>query len=108
MKLNTLKNRLKGFPKVKNMDSSSYNGGTVPNQFIIEFDNGAIFQSYDSIIAVEITTKVRGEEGFEKKIYLTEDWDYSKTTNKYRNQFLGENLAETREKIKNKEYQIVD
>ena len=107
MKLNTLKKRLKGFAKIENMESPSYNGGTVANQFIIKFDNGCVFQSYDSIIAVEIEEKVRGEQGYKKKVYLTKDWDYSKTTGKYRNQFLGENIAETREKIKNKEYQIL-
>ena len=36
MKLETLKKRLKGFGKIKNMDT--------PNQFIIEFDNGKIFR----------------------------------------------------------------
>ena len=35
-------------------------------------------------------------------------WDYSKTTGKYRNQFLGETKAETEKKIKSGEYQLVD
>lgn len=108
MKLDTLKKRLKGFAKIENMESPSYNGGTVANQFLIQFDNGTVFQSYDSIIAIEITEKIRGKGTYEKKTYLTKEWDYSRTTGKYRNQFLGENIAETREKIKNKEYQIVD
>jgi hypothetical protein len=108
MKLDTLKKRLKGFAKIENMERPSYYGETAASQFIIKFDNGCVFQSFDSIIAVEIEEKVRGEQGYEKKVYLTKDWDYSKTTGKYRNKFLSEGIAETREKIKSGEYQIVN
>ena len=90
MKLETLKKRLKGFGKIKNMDT--------PNQFIIEFDNGKIFQSYNTIIAVVLN----------QQIYLTKSWDYSKTTGKYRNIFLNENKTETIQKIKNGEYKLID
>ena len=41
------------------------------------------------------------------KTYLTNDWDYSVTTGKYRNQFLGEGIKETREKIANGTYKIL-
>ena len=52
-----------------------------PNQFIIYNDDGSeYFQSYKSIIA----KKQNGN------IYLDSYyWDYSKTTSKYRNMFLG-------------------
>lgn len=52
-----------------------------PNQFIIYNDDGSeYFQSYKSIIA----KKHNGN------IYLDSHyWDYSKTTSKYRNIFLG-------------------
>ena len=38
------------------------------------------------------------------KIY----WDYSRTTGKYRNQFLGEDIETTRKKIKSGEYRLAD
>lgn len=82
---------------VRNMISNS-SGREVANQFIIIDDEGnTFFQSYDSII-VKLDRK-------NNKIYLDEYyWDYSKTTGKYRNQFLGEIKKETEEKIKNGKY----
>ena len=64
-------------------------GRRIPNQFIIQTDNGIYFQSYRSIIA-------RVNDGLIEldKRY----WDYSKTTGKYRNIFLGENKKETQKK----------
>jgi hypothetical protein len=84
--------------KVSNMESR--NGRDVPNQFIIEGDNGdTIFQSYRSIIA-------KKEGG---KVYLDEVyWNYSVTTRKYRNMFLGESKKETERKIKNGEYVLTN
>jgi hypothetical protein len=80
--------------KVENMTSPQ--GNKVANQFIItDDDNNDYFQSYRSIIA----KRSRG------KIYLDEYyWDYSRTTGKYRNEFLNEGIAETRAKIKSGEY----
>lgn len=84
---------------VRNMESSS--GNTIFNQFIITDNRGnEYFQSYNSIIAK------RDKNG---KITLDEKhWDYSVTTGKYRNYFLNENTAETREKIKNKTYKLAN
>lgn len=65
--------------KVKNMISRT-SGREVANQFIITDGNKITFQSYSSPI-VEID-KDNG------KITVFEDWDYSKTTGKYRNQFM--------------------
>ena len=82
--------------KVENIINN--NGNVVPNQFIIYEDNGDItFQSYDSIIC-----QIRdGALGYEKVVVFGSDWDYSTTTNKYRNQFLMDNglsiLATTRD-----------
>ena len=54
-----------------------------------------VFQSYDKVIAVKV----------DGAFYLDENyWDYSKTTGKYRNQFLGETKKETEVKIKSGEY----
>lgn len=84
--------------KVENMTSPQ--GNKVANQFIITDDNNNdYFQSYRSIIA-------KRSQG---KIYLDEYyWDYSRTTGKYRNEFLGEGIAETRAKIKSGEYILAD
>ena len=74
---------------------TSARGNTVPNQFIITDNGDEYFQSYRSIIA-------KRSKG---KIYLDDYyWDYSVTTGKYRNEFLNEYTAETREKIASGEY----
>jgi|TARA_R100001163_G_C5040214_1_gene178522 hypothetical protein len=79
--------------KVENMYSP--NGNKVANQFIITDNGDEYFQSYKSIIA-------KRSKG---KIYLDDYyWDYSTTTGKYRNQFLGEGIADTRKKIASGEY----
>jgi len=79
--------------KVENMTSSQ--GNKVANQFLITDNGNEYFQSYRSMIA----KKSQG------KIYLDEYyWDYSVTTGKYRNIFLGEGIAETRKKIASGEY----
>ena len=92
--------------KVQNMTSSR--GNSVPNQFIITHAgqvrfgeeitvNGCdVFQSYDSIIAIKSDCN---------EVYLdSRYWDYSVTTGKYRNQFLGETKKETERKIASGEY----
>lgn len=83
--------------KVKNMTSS--NGNFVANQFIIIDNNATYFQSYNSIIA-----KIEIIEG-SKKVFLDEYYyNYSRTTSKYRNLFLGEVTKDIERKIKEKEY----
>jgi len=83
--------------KVENMKSAR--GNKVPNQFIITDNGDEYFQSYRSIIA-------KRSEG---KIYLDNYyWDYSVTTGKYRNEFLGEGIAETRKKIASGEYVLTN
>ncbi len=84
--------------KVQNMTSS--NGNKVANQFIIFTDTGSIFQSYDSVIAIQ--------EAGKKTRLDARKWDCSKTTGKYRNQFLGENKAETERKIKDGTYTLAN
>ena len=95
MKLVTLKKRLKGFANVKNMDGSS---GKVPNQFEITFNNGKVFKSYHSIIAIK----------YKGKVYLTDKYNYSKTTMKYLKQFLGHGIGETRKAIKEGKYKLLN
>lgn len=62
----------------------------VPNQIVIYADEGTYFQSYDSIIVF------KDNEG---NVFLGKDWDYSRTTAKYRNKFLNENAQETQRKL---------
>ena len=95
--------------KVRNMTSSK--GNKIANQFIIsdvvnEMSGNAIeyFQSYNTIIAkrdcFRANTKTR-------QVWLdAEKWDYSKTTGKYRNLFLGETKAQTQKKIDSGEYKL--
>lgn len=85
--------------KVTNLTSSR--GNTIANQFRIENDKEVFFQSYDSIIIkIDKTTN---------KTYLdTKYWDYSQTTGKYRNIFLGEDKKTTEKKIKEGIYTLTD
>jgi len=85
--------------KVENMKTS--NGNAVVNQFIIRDDEGNVFfQSYDSIIAkIDKFSNVTLDERY---------WDYSSTTGKYRNMFLGEGINEARKNIKEGIYKLAD
>ena len=102
--------------KVSNFTSS--NGNKVANQFIIErFVNHGdannlpmvtvketVFQSYDSVIARRTSDPCGGDFVELDRVY----WDYSKTTSKYRNQFLRETKKETEKKIASGEYVLTD
>lgn len=77
----------------------SYLGNAIPNQFIIETDDGIYFQSYNSIIAFKRNGRVFLDDNY---------WGYSVTTGKYRNIFLNETKKETEKKIKMGVYQLVD
>lgn len=80
--------------KVRNLESSR--GNTVPNQFVIRTEDGRFFQSYDSIICFI---------PYDGKVLLDEKtWNYSRTTSKYRSQFLGECTNETKKKIEDGTY----
>ena len=86
-------------PRVEQMNSPN-SGHPVANQFLIIDDEGITFQSYRSLIA---------RKTYDGKVFLDDVfWDYSRTTGKYRNQFLREGIAETREKIKSGEYILTD
>lgn len=89
-------------PKVSNMYSPS-SGREVANQYEIDTGNKVYFQSYHTIIAVRDFTKYPMTITLDKN-----SWDYSVTTSKYRNQFLGEDTKETRRKIKDGTYKLKD
>ena len=81
--------------RVENMTSAR--GNKVANQFLVTDDKG------DEYFQSMIAKKSQG------KIYLDEYyWDYSTTTGKYRNDFLGEGIADTRKKIETGEYILTD
>ena len=85
--------------KVRNMQSRN-SKGIVPNQFEIELDDGStVFQSYETVIAKISQGKVTLDE---------KSWDYSATTGRYRNQFLGANKATILKKIKSGEYALAN
>jgi len=91
--------KLSNIAKVENFKSNK-SGLPIANQFIITLQNGIeVFQSYNSIIAVKAN----------KETYLDQNrWNYSRTTSRYRNQFLNETTVETVKKIGLGVYAMVD
>ena len=87
--------------KVRNMINAK--GNPIANQFIITEGMTEVFQSYKSIIAKlhhgPVSTKVTLDKTY---------WDYSRTTGKYRNIFLGESRETTERKIKSGEYKLAN
>lgn len=83
--------------KVENLTSS--NGKKIANQFRIYNNGKRYFQSYNSIIVMVENGKTYLDERF---------WNYSKTTGKYRNQFLNETKKETQAKIDSGIYTLTD
>lgn len=83
--------------KVFNLESP--NGNKVTNQFEIIHNGKRYFQSYKSIICVVENGVVTLDEYY---------WNYSRTTSKYRNIFLGETTKETESKIKAGIYKLAD
>lgn len=87
------------YPKVCSMLSPK-SGRAVANQFVIYTPEGEVFQSYNATIAF------KRKDGH---IILDDTcWDYSRTTAKYRNLFLGESTQVTRNKIEIGEYELAD
>ena len=96
MKTQDILNTLGAFERVSNITST--NGNDVPNQFMIFFENGTVFQSYKSTIAI----KTQG------KTYLTQAHDYSVTTSKYRNLFLNDDSKGVKEGLKGGSYILLE
>ena len=70
-------------------------GNKPANQDVIR----GVFVSYGTNIAEEIEGVMTLDKYY---------WDYSRTTGYYRNQFLGEGVADTRKKIASGEYKLAD
>jgi len=78
-------------------------GKPVANQFIIFDSDATYFQSYNTVIVKTCS------EDDERVTYLDRDaWDYSATTSKYRNQFLGCDTAEVERRIKSGAYRLAN
>ena len=85
--------------KVQNLESSR--GNSIANQFEIIAPNGRYFQSYRSMIV--FVPNNGGKVQLDRRY-----WDYSKTTGKYRNLFLGEGKKATERKIASGQYELAD
>jgi hypothetical protein len=77
---------------------SKRSGRRIANQFEIVTDDGTYFQSYNTLIVAIVAGRT----------YLDPDWDYSRTTSRYRAIFLGETTKETKRKIKDGVYVVRD
>lgn len=69
---------------------------------LLQQSEGQYFQSYKSIIAFipfDRTQKIKLDSTY---------WDYSNTTRKYRNIFLSEDSKDTKRKIADGIYELVD
>lgn len=86
--------------RIKVWNFTSPKGTIVPNQFCIITDDYTMFQSYSSVIC----KKYNGGA-----IELDADfWDFSKTTAKYRNMFIGEDTKTIKQKIADGTYKLVN
>lgn len=72
----------------------------VKNQFILtDNDGNQYFQSYNTVIA---------KRSLDGTITLDRDWNYSKTTSKYRNMFTNMTTDDTLKAINNGTIKITD
>jgi len=89
--------KITSFIGVENMTSRS--GNIVPNQIILSDITGKTFVSYGSKIVFQ--SKTRADDGLPLEIVVDENyWDYSRTTGKYRNEFMSMGVQDVRDHIK--------
>ena len=86
--------------KVTNL-SSPRSRKEVENQFVIRTPQGEYFQSYASIIAFR-------PYGINGTVLDENYWNFSTTTSRYRNEFLGDTTKDCKDKIKSGEYILRD
>lgn len=91
-----LTNRLGNFIKVENAPSRNGRDKAV-NQFILRYENGSIFQSYDAICGVKI-----GAEYF-----FTDYHDYSNTTTGHVGRWCGYKTKERRDGLENGKFTAI-
>lgn len=84
--------------KVHNLKGKSWK--EIVNQFEIYTSEWKYFQSYNStILFIDKNWNVFLDESY---------WNYSRTTSKYRNEFLWETTKETLAKIESWEYKLIN
>ena len=89
--------KITSFIGVEQMTSRS--GNVVPNQTILSDMTGKTFVSYGSKIVYQ--SKDRASDGLPLEIIVDENyWDYSRTTGKYRNEFMNMGVQDVRDHIK--------
>lgn len=85
---------------------TSRGGNELANQQIMSDPAGETFVSYGTKIAYR--SHKHYEDG-ERRIVLDKNyWDYSRTTSKYRNEFLGFGVDECRRRISNGKIELAD
>lgn len=94
-KFSTLSKKLGTFRGITQLEARR--GGHTTNQFIAQFKNGQVFQSYSTIIGV----KMNG------KIYLTPAYDCSKTTMYYTDKWLDMKISDIRKKLFSGEFSMM-
>lgn len=87
--------RLGNILSVKNMESENAVGRNISNQFIINFKNGTLFQSYSTFIAA----KINNADGTTELI-LDPYHTYSVTTSKWARNFCNLDSKERKNAIK--------
>lgn len=88
MKREKITKSLKGFKGTESLSN---------NQVVVTFDNAIVFESYGTLIAIK-------KDG---KLYVTKDYDYSRTTSRYLNEFCGRTSKEIAKELENKNPDIV-
>jgi hypothetical protein len=97
--------KITSFIGVENMTSRS--GNIVPNQVILSDMTGKTFVSYGSKIVYQ--SKDRASDGLPLEIVMDDRyWDYSRTTGKYRNEFMNMGVQQVRDHIKTGRIKIGD
>ena len=95
--------KITSFIGVEQMTSRS--GNVVPNQTILSDMTGKTFVSYGSKIVYQ--SKDRASDGLPLEIIVDENyWDYSRTTGKYRNEFMNMGVQDVRDHIKEGRIQV--
>lgn len=94
-KFSTLSKKLGTFRGIQPMEARR--GGNASNQFIANFKNGQVFQSYSTIIGVKL----------DGKVYLTSAYDCSKTTMYYTDQFLDMKISDIRKNISSGKFTMI-
>lgn len=88
-----LTKKLGTFIKVENAPARC-GYGKAPNQFILHYEHGTVFQSYESLIGAKI-----GND-----LYLTDHHDFSNTTSGHTSRWCGHYTAERRKGLANGDF----